>query len=261
MLTTHNLCLEAGRKKILQDSNLTISAGEYWGIIGANGVGKTTLLEALSGLAKPLSGEVCFEGAPLHSFTKKSLAQKIGILFQDLNFHFDETVWSYCSGGRHPHLSAFQRETLQDHSMVRNALHALALDDKLDQSILTLSGGEKRRLALATLLAQDPLLYLLDEPTNHLDIAHQIEILKLFKLKVQLKKVAVLMTLHDINHAHVFCTHLIIFKKDGTLLTGKTRDLLTAENLYATYAHKFVQGTYENQRYWLAETNSIFEET
>lgn len=236
-LKTENLAITIGNKTLCQDLNLTINAGEVWGILGQNGSGKTTLLHTLAGLLPAKQGEIWLGNNKLSLLSIKSVAKYLGILFQDVNVVFLQTVFDYCMGGRFPHLAYFQRETAEDRRIVHYALERLSVSHLAHKPLHQLSGGEKRRVAIAALLAQTPTLYLLDEPTNHLDIHHQIAVLKTFRQLAREESAAILMALHDVNLAQQFCDHILLMFADGRTLQGSVDDVLTSENLTLLYQH------------------------
>jgi iron complex transport system ATP-binding protein len=140
-----------------------------------------------------------------------------------------------------------------DKHIANAALTLLQLDKKLSQKVHTLSGGERRRLAIATLLTQAPQIYLLDEPMNHLDIRHQMLILQHFKHLAAIKSATVLMSLHDINIAQQFCSQILLLFGDGTSLHGTPKDVLTEENLTRLYQHPLKSHVLGAQQFWLPE--------
>lgn len=236
-LTTNNLTVSIANKTICRHLNLEIKAGDVWGILGPNGSGKTTLLHTLAGLHAPAQGEITLHGKKLTTIPNKQRAREIGVLFQDSSFIFPQSVYDYCLSGRHPHLAHFMRETAEDHRITQQALAVMGLGNKLQQNVLSLSGGERRRLMVATLLAQVPHLYLLDEPTNHLDIRHQIKILNYFKHLADNHSASIMMSLHDINLAYHYCNKVLLLFGDGEILQGPTQNICTKENLSHLYQY------------------------
>ena len=230
-LTTQQLTVQIGNQLICQDLDITLNAGDICGILGPNGSGKTTLLHTLANLHPVNRGEVWLQQQPLAGQKPKAIAQQLGILFQDTTAHFSQTVLEFCLSGRHPHLPRLAIESAHDHALAITALSLLELDTKLTQKVQTLSGGERRRLAIATLLTQAPQIYLLDEPTNHLDIRRQMRVLQHFVELAATRNATVVMTLHDINIAQHFCNHILLLFGDGSSLQGAPDVILTAENL------------------------------
>lgn len=248
LLSTQELTLRIGAKTICHNLDFELHKGEVWGILGPNGCGKTTLLHALSGLHPITSGEIKLKNIPLSAIPIKSIARQLGILFQDCNANIPQTVWEYCLASRFPHLSYFSKESAEDKQIIALALRQMELENYTDILITKLSGGEKRRLAIAALLAQTPDIYLLDEPTNHLDVKHQSQTLNHFRqLAVN---AAVIMTLHDANHAQTYCDHVLLLYPHDQVLMGATQQILTAENLTRLYQHPMKKIVNEEHSYW-----------
>src|SRR5690606_11717610 len=127
---------------------------------------------------------------------------------------FPSTVFETALIGRHPHLAAWQMETESDFAIARQSLNKTDMAHLAEQDVNTLSGGERQRLSLATLLTQQPQIYLLDEPTNHLDLHYQISLLQTLTDSVASTESGLIMTLHDVNLAARFCDKLILFFGD-----------------------------------------------
>lgn len=238
LLETKNLSTRIAGNWVCRDLNLSVARGSRWGVLGMNGAGKTTLLHTLAGLRPAVSGEVWLEGVPLAQLSRRLRAQRCGLMLQDSDDAFPATVWETVLLGRHPHLRAWAWESAQDERMAREALTAVALSGFEGRDTISLSGGERRRLALATLLAQDPALLLLDEPANHLDMHHQVSLLELLSRQVAQGAKALIMVLHDVNLAARFCDSVLMLFGDGETLHGPVREVMTAENLQRVYQHK-----------------------
>jgi len=237
ILETRGLHLSVGGKRVCCDLNLQIQANERWGMLGVNGVGKTTLLLALAGLKVPDSGGVYLQGQALTQMPRRDVAKICGVMFQDNEDAFPASVLETALIGRHPYLHAWEWESAADESIARAALHALGLADLAQRASNTLSGGERRRLALATLLTQAPALMLLDEPVNHLDLHHQIDVLELLKQQVSQQEKTTLMVLHDVNLAARYCDNLLLLFGHGEVLQGPVQTVLNVENLTRLYGH------------------------
>lgn len=235
LLETKELTIGIGRRIFGKPLNFSIHPHERWGILGANGSGKTTLLHTFSGLIKSLSGQVFLKNHDLKNLSCKEIARHIGILLQNTSDNFPQTVYDYCAMARFPHLKDF---THQEHQLIiQQALEVMELATFSTKKISTLSGGERKRLAIAALLTQSPQLFLLDEPMNHLDIYYQIKILHFFKQLSFTQPISVIMSLHDINLAEMFCDKLILIFKNGQWLAGETKKLLTSDHLQQVYQH------------------------
>ena len=236
-LYTEGLTVRAGQKLICRDFNLKISAGEHWGILGGNGVGKTTLLHTLAGLRKPVRGRIMLDDIYLHNYRRLHLARKVGVLFQDSQDTFPATVKETVLAGRYPYQSFWPPDQRADLDLADTALAQLNLALMQDRQVDTLSGGERRRLAIATLFLQDPVLWLLDEPTNHLDFHHQIHVLDLIGQRVRDRNGALLMVLHDVNLISRYCSHAILMPDTEQMLCGEVATIINKGNLETLYRH------------------------
>ncbi len=245
------LSITRGARYICQGLTFSMHPGEMWGILGPNGSGKSTLLHTIAGLHPLASGEILCQQQPLHTLSAKHIAQHIGLLFQEWHAPFAQSVVEFCLTSRYPHRAFYQPDSANDHAMVRDALQHTDMLTLADKKITQLSGGEKKRLAIAALLAQNPQVYLLDEPTNHLDINHQLTMLNHFKRLTRLDHASVMMSLHDINLAQRFCDHVLLLFNDGTHMHGPTHTVLTAENLTRLYAYPITSIMDDTHIYWL----------
>ncbi len=252
LLQAEKLSRRIGKRTLWQDLELRVGQGECWGILGGNGSGKTTLLHTLAGLQPPSSGQVQLESKPLDSYSRRAIARRLGLLLQDSHDVFPESVWESVLSGRHPHLGRWQQETADDLSQAREALHIMDLAGFESRPVQSLSGGERRRLALATLLTQNPALLLLDEPLNHLDLHHQRSLLQLLHKLCSDSEKTVMMVLHDPNQALRYCDHVLLLGGKGTWRAGKSEELLTAETLTELYGCPIIEIRQENQRFFLA---------
>lgn len=249
-LRTQQLSIQLADKRLCADLTISINKGEVWGILGPNGCGKTTFLHTLAGLRKHTQGDLFLNEKKLTTLSLKAIARRLGILFQDFSASFSQTVAEYCLAGRYPHLNGFKKVTQQDQEIAWKALNSVALTHLMHRKIDQLSGGEKRRLAIATLLTQMPDIYLLDEPCNHLDLRHQVKILQHFSTLARRDSAAIIMTMHDINLAQQWCDKILLFYPQGHCLHGNTQDLLTKENLSRLYDHEIECIRQDGKRYW-----------
>jgi len=235
LIETRNLDASIGEVEIVRGLDLTVGEREIWGLLGPNGSGKTTLLLTLAGIREADRGEILLDGQPIASLPRRAIARRLGMLLQHTNYAFDATCLETALAGRHPHISAWQRERRSDRELARQVLDELELDHLADRSCMELSGGETRRLALATLLVQDPALMLLDEPTNHLDPANQVAMLNRIGQRARSPGRGAMMALHEVNLATCYCTHVLLLFGNGHWEAGTTDSHLTADNLSRLY--------------------------
>jgi iron complex transport system ATP-binding protein len=234
-LNCRGLDLRIAGIRVVDQLNLSIQPGEFWGLLGPNGIGKTTLLKCLAGLSEPAVGDVLLESRPILELPRKLLARHLGMLQQHTVYVFDASVMQTALTGRHPYLGYWEREGPDDLAMARDALRAVDLDGFADRSVTGLSGGEARRLAFAALLVQDPDIMLLDEPTNHLDLRHQVHIMGMIRQRTQQGARSALAALHDINLAARYCSHVVMLFGNGEWCAGPAGEMLNESSLERLY--------------------------
>ncbi len=235
LLATRGLAVAAAGRPLCSGLEVELAAGQRWAILGPNGAGKSTLLHTLAGLQPPHAGEVLLAGRAIDRLPRRVVAQQIGLLPQQARDPFPATVLQQVLAGRHPYLGRWQREGAVELEAARAALGAVELDGFEQRPITTLSGGERRRVELATLLCQDPPILLLDEPTDQLDLRHQARLLRLLdELAAQGR--TIVMVLHDPTLAARHADQVILLGRHG-VATGGAKELLTAACLSALYDH------------------------
>ena len=235
LLRAEALDVEIGAVRVCNGFELTLAEAQCWGVLGANGAGKTTLLHTLAGLRAPAAGSVQVAGTDLQVWRRKALARVLGVLFQDSQDVFPASVFETALAGRYPHLAPWAVESEHDIRITHTALQEVALEHMCSRGVDTLSGGERRRLALATLFVQRPRIWLLDEPTNHLDLHQQIRLLELVRDRACGAGGGVIMTLHDVNLLERFCTHAMLLVGDGEIVHGTVNEVVNLENLERLY--------------------------
>ena len=251
VLETRHLTLSIGAVAVCRDLSLRIEPGQCWGVLGRNGTGKSTLLHTLAGLRAADAGAVLLDGAPLTGQPRRQVARRLGVLFQEYADPFPSTVLETALTGRHPHLGAWDWEGPEDLELARAALARTGLTELAGRAVNTLSGGERRRLACATLFTQAPALYLLDEPANHLDLNHQMALFEELRRQAREEERAVCMVLHDPNLAVRYCDHLLLLFGAGEALAGPAAALLTATHLERLYHHPLVAVPTAAGTFWL----------
>lgn len=237
LLATRGLSVRIAGRPICNGLDLALAPGEVWAVLGRNGAGKTTLLHTLAGLRPPQAGSVQVDGRDLRDWDGMALARRRGVLLQDSQDTFPATVLETVLTGRHPHLSFWALEGAQDRALAQAALEDVELAADGQRMVNTLSGGERRRAAIATLLVQSPAVWLLDEPSNHLDLRHQVELLSLLVQRARQNNGLILMSLHDVNLALRFCTHALLLVDADTVLAGPVAGVINAANLQRLYGH------------------------
>lgn len=234
-LSIRQLDVAIAGKQVTRGLDLELEAGRCVGILGGNGVGKTTLLHTLAGLRNAMTGDVLLYAQRLADLSRREVAQRLALLMQDQHDPFPSTVLETALTGRHPHIGFWQWESREDMAAARAALRVTGMAALEQRDVHELSGGERRRLAIATVLAQDSGIFLLDEPVDQLDIFHQMNLLAHFRQLATERQRLVLMSLHDVNMAARFCDEVILMFGEGELLHGTTYKVLTTANLERLY--------------------------
>lgn len=214
-----------------RDVSLTVREGEFIGLIGANGSGKTTVLKTIYRALKPEAGRILLDGRDLTTMSYRESAKKIAVVGQENDVPFDFLVFEIVAMGRSPHKRLFSIDTRHDKEVVRRALDALGIGDLAQKSFAHLSGGQKQRALIARALAQEADFYVLDEPTNHLDIGYQLQI---FNLVASLG-VTVVSAVHDLNLAALYCDRIYAMEKGRLVLAGTPEEVLTEANIKRLY--------------------------
>ena len=241
--------------RVLVD-HLTLDAtgGELVAVLGQNGSGKSMTMHTLAGLRTPEAGSVTLNGANLAAAARQDIAKQLALLPQHVDDVFPATVLDTAMIGRHPHIGRFNWESGHDFSVARAALRSVGLEELAGRDVLTLSGGERRRLAIAQVLTQAPEVYLLDEPTNHLDPQHQLDALELVREKADAGAV-VMASLHDVNLAVRYADRCLLLYGDGRWDLGPTQDILQCERLSRLYSTPMEAVSWHEQQLFIASGN------
>jgi energy-coupling factor transport system ATP-binding protein len=206
---------------------LTIEKGEFVAIMGQNGAGKTTLVKHFNGLLKPTTGKVFVDGVDTTKISVATLSRNVGFVFQNPDHQlFSETVEEEIAFALNNF--NFQKEIIE--KRITWALNLLGLTQYRKTSPFLLSGGERKRVALASILAWDPATLILDEPTIGQDY-EQKEKLRQFILQMKTQEKTVIIVTHDVEFV-AECNPRVLLMREGKIIAdGEARKVLTDEDI------------------------------
>jgi iron complex transport system ATP-binding protein len=214
-------------RPLIRDLGFSVGEGDFIGLLGANGSGKSTILKLASGILKPLSGSLTLWGKDLSTESGRDRAKLISYLPQTLDISVPFTVRELVSMGLYPY-------DIPPAMTVDEALGMVGLEEKANVRLMDLSGGERRRTFIAMTIVQGAGLLLLDEPLANLDIKYQIELVKLLRNLRTRRNISVVMALHDINMALQF-EKVLLVKEGGIIGFGKPEEVLTRDKLIQAF--------------------------
>ncbi len=250
-----NLTVTVPGRTLVENLQMSIESGDFLAVLGQNGAGKSLTLLTLDGLRKFEQGEVHLLGESLQSRRRQDIAKKLALLPQDTEDVFPTTVLDTVLIGRHPHIDRLQWESTEDRNIAQQALQQMDLGSMQERYVATLSGGERRRLAIAQTLAQTPAVYLLDEPTNHLDPQHQLDVLRVFQQQAE-SGAAIIASLHDVNLAARYANKCLLLFGDGRWELGPTDSVLSEQRLTELYATPMEAIHWRDTRLFVAADNA-----
>ena len=215
--------LEFGHKKALFHAlSFCCRRGEVLAILGANGRGKTSLLNTLSGVIPPLAGEI-------------SRSAPIGFVAQSFSSAFAYRVIEIVLMGRVSNVGLLQQPTAKDERIARDALDTLGIGHLAEHSFQTLSGGQRQLVMIARALATGCEMLILDEPTSALDLYNQQAVLRLIHQLAKQRQISVLFTTHDPAHAQLVAQKCLLLLDNQRWAYGDSKEMLTEDNLLKAY--------------------------
>lgn len=238
-LQTRNLAIGYRRRSqpditLARGLNLELRQGDLVGLLGANGVGKSTLLRALAGMLRPLAGRIFLAGRDLATLPPLARARQLSLVLTAAPQPNLMTGYGLVALGRQPHSDWLGRLSAADHDAVAWALNAVGADELANKPLAELSDGQRQKLMIARALAQDARLMLLDEPTAYLDLPRRVETMQLLKRLARSAQRAILVSTHDLDLALRSCDQLWLMSKSG-IVSGAPEDMVLAGALGETF--------------------------
>jgi iron complex transport system ATP-binding protein len=225
--------------------SFAVSPGEIVGVVGPNGAGKTTLLRVCAGLLEPQNGEVFLKGRPLREWPRAARARTLGFLPQGVDPLFSLTVEEVVALGRFPYAGMHGDMRHQNQAVVERCLSLLDVADVRHRDVGELSGGERRRVWLAGMLAQEPEVLLLDEPFGALDMPHAAEIFAHLRRLATVQSLGVCLVTHDLTLAAEYCDRFLLLGRDHRpVVFGDHQSVFCADALSHAYGASMQVGTH-----------------
>jgi iron complex transport system ATP-binding protein len=239
-LHTENLSIGYKTNTLLSGLNLTISKGEMLCLIGANGVGKSTLIRSLLGLNTLLTGHVYLNGTMLEKLSLKDLAKQVSIVLTNAFPITNFSVYEMVALGRTPHTNWLGKLSSEDEKQIEMALDLVHLTSFSSRQVSSLSDGEKQRVMIAKALTQDTNLIVLDEPTAHLDIPNRVALLSLLKKLAKETGKAILLSTHELELALQISDRIWLIDNNKRLHQGTPEDIALTGKISSTFQNKIV---------------------
>lgn len=224
-ISTKDLSIGYKNVTVASEINFNSLSGELIGIVGINGIGKSTLLRTLGKIQAPLSGSILIDDKPIDTLSSAALAADISVVLTEPIASKNLTVQELIALGRQPYTNWVGTLSEQDKSKITEVIEMLQLEDLINKKCYELSDGQLQRALIARALAQDTSIILLDEPTTHLDLYHKIQILKLLKSITEETKKTILFTSHEIEMVIQLCDKMLLLNETGSSF-GKPSELI-----------------------------------
>ena len=234
-LYTARLAVGYGGKPLIENICLHVRRGEIMTLIGPNGAGKSTILKTLARQLTPMAGAVYLDKQALGQMAEKELAQRLAIVTTERIDPELMTCRDIISTGRYPYTGRLGLLRAEDRTIVENALAQVHAGELAELPFAQVSDGQRQRVLLARALCQQPDVILLDEPTSFLDIHHKLELLDILKTLVRQQRLAVVMSLHELDLAQRVSDTVVCVEKNGALRMGPPEQIFTEENIRALY--------------------------
>ena len=212
ILSVKNLSFSVKDRELIHKISFDIPRGSFVGLIGPNGCGKSTLLKTIYRVNQASSGAVYLNGEDIQKMSSKAVARQMAVVTQENDIQFDFSVMELMMIGRYAHRGMLQNRDADDEKICRDALKLVGMEEFEQRSFLTLSGGEKQRVFIASAFSRKPQIIVLDEPTNHLDVGYQFQIFS---------------SVHDMNIAMQYCDYILALKNGEIVSSGTPEKVLT----------------------------------
>lgn len=222
VLKTENLSIGYSSKKaqtiVTSNINIELHQGELIGLVGANGIGKSTLLRTLTKVQNPLNGTVLINDKSITDYNSNDLAKALSLVLTEQMASKNLSVFELVALGRQPYTNWVGNLSSNDLIVVNKAMTQTNIEDLKHKKCFELSDGQLQKVMIARALAQDTDLIILDEPTTHLDMYHKAFVLKLLQNLVKETNKTILFSSHEIDLAIQLCDKIVLMTEDKTVI-------------------------------------------
>lgn len=210
---------------VFENINLSFERGELIGLVGDNGIGKSTLLKTITGNIKPLKGTVLINQLPIETLSKKEISKNVAIVLTDRVGGFNLTVFDVVASGRIPYLNAFGQVSAEDQIIIKESLEKTGLVELSDRLIEELSDGQRQKVMIAKSFAQQTPVILLDEPTAFLDHTSKQNLFKLLKQLCDEQQKTILVSSHDLDILFKNADKVLYLKNSKEFILDKPENI------------------------------------
>ncbi len=231
-------CLDSGyeRRVVVGGAEIMVHRGEIVTLIGPNGAGKSTLLKTIAGQLEPIGGTVYIEGQDRTAYALADIAKKQAVMLTGRMPAERMTCEEVVSLGRYPYTGRLGILSEDDRRIVRETMELVHVTELADCGYEQISDGQRQRVLLARAICQEPEIMILDEPTSYLDIRHKLEFLDLLRSLVRERGIGVIVSMHEIELAHMISDVVICVGADGDIrMTGSPDEVFTDGNISSLY--------------------------
>ena len=239
---TENMTVGYGKTPLIRQIGIHVRAGEIVTLIGPNGAGKSTIPRSVIRQLGLLEGTVYLDGMPMKGMGEREIAKRMSILMTERIHPELMNCEDVVGTGRYPYTGRMGILTAEDRGKVREAMELVHAWDLASRDFSQISDGQKQRILLARAICQDPSVIVLDEPTSFLDIRHKLELLTILKDLVRRKKLAVLMSLHELDLAQKLSDYIVCVKGEYIERCGTPEEIFTSS--YITGLYGITKGSY-----------------
>lgn len=222
---------------LMENLNLDIPKGKFIALLGANGVGKSTLIRTIANLQKPLSGNIMLKGRNILAYDTKEIARQISLVLTDRIQGGNLNVRELVEMGRYPHTNWTGKLRSNDHEKVEEAIQLCAIGYLKDANIFEISDGQLQKAMIARALAQDGDLMLLDEPTVHLDANNRYAVMELLRKLVNETQKSVLMSTHQVEMALKMSDELWLANCGENIINGTPQKLIEKKEIEKAFPY------------------------